>query len=63
MVYDLFGAACELGLEGIVSKRCDRSYSPGKSKHWIKVKNPAHPAYNRVRDQLGQVHSMRVPGR
>jgi hypothetical protein len=23
MVYDLFGAACQLGLEGIVSRRCD----------------------------------------
>jgi ATP-dependent DNA ligase len=30
MVYDLFGAACHLGLEGIVSKRCDRAYSAGK---------------------------------
>jgi bifunctional non-homologous end joining protein LigD len=54
MKYDLFGAACQLGLEGIVSKRCDRAYSAGKSKHWIKVKNPAHPAYSRVRDKLLQ---------
>ena len=22
------------------------------NKHWIKIKNPAHPAYSRVRDQL-----------
>jgi bifunctional non-homologous end joining protein LigD len=48
MVYDLFGAACNMGLEGIVSKRVDRAYDAGKCKHWIKVKNPAHPAYGRV---------------
>jgi bifunctional non-homologous end joining protein LigD len=50
MVYDLFGAACELGLEGIVSKRLDRPYGAGKCAHWIKVKNLEHPAYGRVRD-------------
>jgi bifunctional non-homologous end joining protein LigD len=42
IVYDLFGAACDLGLEGIVSKRLDRAYSAGKCSHWVKVKNPAH---------------------
>jgi bifunctional non-homologous end joining protein LigD len=52
MPYDLFGAACNMGLEGIVSKRCDRSHSAGKCKDWIKIKNPTHPAYSRVRDQL-----------
>jgi bifunctional non-homologous end joining protein LigD len=52
IVYDLFGAACQLGLEGIVSKRLDRAYSAGKCKYWIKVKNPAHPAYSRGRDAL-----------
>jgi bifunctional non-homologous end joining protein LigD len=50
MHYDLFGAACHLGLEGVVSKRLDRAYDAGKCKHWLKVKNPAHPA--RVRDRL-----------
>jgi bifunctional non-homologous end joining protein LigD len=59
MPYDLFGAACQLGLEGIVSKRCDRPYSAGKCKHWIKVKNPKHPAYSRIRDQLDLRHSRR----
>jgi bifunctional non-homologous end joining protein LigD len=54
MRYDLFGAACKLGFEGIVSKRLDRAYGAGKTKHWIKVKNPAHPAYGRVRDKLLQ---------
>jgi bifunctional non-homologous end joining protein LigD len=52
MKYDLFGAVCQLGFEGIVSKRCDRPYSAGKCKHWLKVKNPAHPAYCRVREHL-----------
>jgi bifunctional non-homologous end joining protein LigD len=54
MAYDLFGAACHLGLEGIVSKRLDRAYDVGKCKHWIKIKNPVHPAYSRVRDKLLQ---------
>ena len=48
----LFRVACNMGLEGIVSKRRDRAYAPGKCTHWVKTKNPAHPAYSRVRDQL-----------
>ena len=36
---DLFRAACDMGLEGLVSKRRDRPYQAGRSKHWIKVKN------------------------
>ena len=49
---DLFRVACSMGLEGIVSKRRDRAYAPGKCRHWVKTNNPAHPAYSRVRDQL-----------
>src|SRR5206468_43522 len=45
---DLFGAACRMGLEGLVSKRRDRSYTAGRSKDWVKVKNRAHPAMMRV---------------
>jgi bifunctional non-homologous end joining protein LigD len=45
---DLFRAACRLGLEGLVSKRRDRPYQAGPSKHWINVKNRKHPAMNRV---------------
>jgi ATP-dependent DNA ligase len=41
---ELFRAACRMGLEGLVSKRRDRPYQSGRSKHWIKVKNRAHPA-------------------
>jgi len=47
---DLFRAACRMGLEGTVSKHRGRAYTGGKCKHWVKVKNRAHPAYNRVRD-------------
>jgi ATP-dependent DNA ligase len=32
--------ACNLGLEGIVSKRRDLPYRSGRSKCWIKLKNP-----------------------
>jgi ATP-dependent DNA ligase len=49
---DLFRVACSMGLEGIVSKRRDCAYAPGKCRHWVKTKNLAHPAYSRVRDQL-----------
>jgi bifunctional non-homologous end joining protein LigD len=48
----LFRVSCNMSLEGIVSKHLDRPYSAGKCKHWIKIKNLAHPAYSRVRDQL-----------
>ena len=45
---DLFAAACRMGLEGLVSKRQDRPYQAGRSKHWVKVKNRRHPAMSRV---------------
>ena len=32
--------ACELGLEGIVSKRAGSFYRSGKSRNWLKTKNP-----------------------
>jgi bifunctional non-homologous end joining protein LigD len=47
----LFRVACDMG---IVSKRRDRTYGAGGCRHWIKVKNPAHSAYIRVRDKLLQ---------
>jgi bifunctional non-homologous end joining protein LigD len=50
---DLFRAACRMGLEGLVSKRRDRPYQAGRSKHWIKVKNRKHPAMSRVMDAFG----------
>jgi ATP-dependent DNA ligase len=48
----LFRVARNMGFEGIVSKRCDRPYSPGKCKRWVKMKNPKHQTYSRVRDQF-----------
>nr|WP_245509222.1 DNA ligase [Bradyrhizobium zhanjiangense] len=40
---DLFGAACRMGLEGIVSKHRARRYQP-RNCDWVKVKNRTHPA-------------------
>jgi bifunctional non-homologous end joining protein LigD len=50
---DLFRKACEFGLEGLVSKHRERAYRAGAAPHWIKVKNPAHPAINRLKDIHG----------
>jgi ATP-dependent DNA ligase len=41
-------AACNVGPEGIVSKRADRPYRAGRSKDWVKVKNREHPTMSRV---------------
>jgi bifunctional non-homologous end joining protein LigD len=41
-------AVCELGLEGIVSKRLNAPYRSGPSRTWIKVKNPRAAAATRV---------------
>ncbi len=49
---DLFKAACQMGLDGLVSKRRDRPYRAGRSKHWIKVKNRKHPAISRVMESF-----------
>jgi ATP-dependent DNA ligase len=49
---DLFRAACQMGLEGLVSKRRDRPYQAGRSKHWIKIKNRRHAAFDRVMEAL-----------
>ena len=46
----LFAAVCNLGLEGIVSKRLTSVYKSGPSKTWIKVKNPKSPAATRAKD-------------
>lgn len=36
----VFHQACRLGLEGIVSKRRGSAYSSGRSRQWLKIKNP-----------------------
>jgi len=40
----------KLGLERIVSKKLDAPYRSGKSKAWIKVRNPDAPAATRAID-------------
>jgi ATP-dependent DNA ligase len=48
--------ACALGLEGIVSKRLGSRYRSGRSRDWIKSKNPAAPAVKREAEEgLGAV--------
>ena len=49
---ELFRKACEFGLEGLVSKHRDRTYRAGTSPHWVKVKNPKHPAMTRVMEAV-----------
>ena len=36
----VFRKACEMGLEGIVSKRLGGAYWSGRCRNWLKVKNP-----------------------
>ena len=50
---DLFRHACLMGLEGLVSKLKDRPYRPGRSPHWVKIKNRQHPAFSRVMEPFG----------
>jgi ATP-dependent DNA ligase len=50
---DLFRHACLMGLEGLVSRLRDRPYRPGRSPHWVEVKNRQHPAFSQVMEQLG----------
>jgi bifunctional non-homologous end joining protein LigD len=44
---DLSRAACQMGLEGLVSKQ---PYQAGRSKHWINFKNRKHDAFARVQE-------------
>jgi bifunctional non-homologous end joining protein LigD len=46
-----------MGLEGLVSKHRERAYRAGAAPHWVKVKNPAHPAMQRVKDIHGRLSS------
>ena len=47
----VFHHACKLGLEGIVSKRLGSPYRSGRSRHWVKSKNPKHPAVKREAEE------------
>jgi bifunctional non-homologous end joining protein LigD len=47
----VFRHACALGCEGIVSKRLGSPYRSGRSKDWLKFKNPAAPAVKREAEE------------
>jgi ATP-dependent DNA ligase len=47
----VFRHACKMGLEGIVSKRLGSRCRSGRSKDWLKFKNPAAPAVKREAEQ------------
>jgi ATP-dependent DNA ligase len=47
----VFGEACRLGCEGIVSKRLGSIYRRGRSPLWLKVKNPNAPAVKREAEE------------
>ena len=47
----VFRHACKLGFEGIVSKRLGSFYRSGRSRDWIKIKNPVAPAVKRETEE------------
>ena len=47
----VFRHACQMGLEGIVSKRLDAPYRSGPSKVWLKSKNPLSEAVRREHEE------------
>jgi bifunctional non-homologous end joining protein LigD len=47
---DIFRAACRLGHEGVIAKRKDLPYESGRSKRWLKIKNPHAPAAQRIEE-------------
>jgi bifunctional non-homologous end joining protein LigD len=55
----IFEHACNLGYEGIVSKRIDLPYRTGRSKTWLKTKNKEHPAMQRVREAFERERASR----
>jgi bifunctional non-homologous end joining protein LigD len=47
---DIFRQVCQMGLEGVVSKRLSSPYRSGRSTDWLKIKNPDSPAMIRARE-------------
>jgi hypothetical protein len=47
----VYQQARKLGCEGIESKRLGSTYRSGRSKHWVKIKNPAAPAVRREAEE------------
>jgi bifunctional non-homologous end joining protein LigD len=48
----VFAHACQLGAEGVVSKKIDSTYRSGPCRVWIKVRNPASIAVQRERSEI-----------
>jgi bifunctional non-homologous end joining protein LigD len=55
----VFADACELGAEGIVSKKVDGTYRSRPGRLWIKVRNLASIAVQRERSEIWH---RRAPG-
>ena len=56
----VYRAACQLGCEGVVSKRLGSPYCSGRSPNWVKVKNPNAPAVKRkAEEDWGSPHWIR----
>jgi bifunctional non-homologous end joining protein LigD len=49
----VYRAACQLGCEGIVSKRLGSPYRSGRSPYWVKVKNLNSSAVKREAEEIG----------
>jgi hypothetical protein len=47
----VFAHGCKMGLEGIVSKRKDSAYRSGRSRDWVKKKDPDAPAATREAEE------------
>jgi bifunctional non-homologous end joining protein LigD len=47
---EIFAHARRFGAEGIVSKRRESPYRSGRTRTWLKVKNPKSPAVMRIED-------------
>jgi bifunctional non-homologous end joining protein LigD len=47
----VFEHACRMGLEGIVSKRKGSWDQSGRSRDWVKAKNPKAPAVTRLAEE------------
>jgi hypothetical protein len=47
----VFRRVCKMGLEGIVSKRLGSRYVSGRTRDWLKMKNPDAPAVKREAEE------------
>jgi bifunctional non-homologous end joining protein LigD len=47
----VFHHACAMGLEGIVSKRLGSRYTSGRTRDWLKFKNPDAPEVKREAEE------------